>query len=268
MTSWLLSPPISPRTLFTRGIELRDKRVLITGASSGVGAQLAQDTAAEGAHVIAVARNADRLAEVRQGIVSKGGSCETYQCDITDETAVSKLLATVGTIDILVNNAGRSIRRPVMESVDRLHDFQRTIDLNYLAAVRMSLGVLPTMARSGDGHIINIATWGVHAGLMPKFAAYHASKAAIAAFGRSLAAENTGVHVTTIGFPLIRTPMIAPTEHYKNLAALTPQQASSWVITAMKKRPTQMHSRYAGIIRLIDSISPHAANTLILRAGI
>ena len=79
------------------------------------------------------------------------------------------------------------------------------------------------MLEAKSGHIINVGTWGVTAGVMPRFSAYHASKSALSAFGRSLGAEchGTGVDVTTVQFPLIRTPMIAPTADYVSQPALT-----------------------------------------------
>lgn len=134
--------------------------------------------------------------------------------DLSRGEAVDELAETIadrfGSVDILVNNAGRSIRRTALDSVDRFHDYERTMALNYFGPTRLTLRLLPAMLEAKSGHIINVGTWGVTAGVMPRFSAYHASKSALSAFGRSLGAEchGTGVDVTTVQFPLIRTPMI------------------------------------------------------------
>ncbi len=85
---------------------------------------------------------------------------------------------------------------------------------------------------------------------MPRFSAYHASKSALSAFGRSLGAEchGTGVDVTTVQFPLIRTPMIAPTADYVSQPALTADQAASWILRAINTRPVELYPRYAGAV--------------------
>ncbi|MBB3038321.1 SDR family oxidoreductase [Hoyosella altamirensis] len=277
--TFLLSPPVTLRGLAAtmlpgRSSPLLGKNVLITGASSGVGAATAELLADHSANVLLVARNTDRLKSVAETIRRRGGSCETFSCDVTDEAAVTTLvddvIARFGTVDVLVNNAGRSIRRSAEDSVSRFHDYERTMALNYFGAARLTLALLPSMLKAGEGHIINVATWGVHAGSMPMFTAYHASKAAITAFGRSIAAESrgSGVHVTTVQFPLIRTPMIAPTKQYESMPALTPRQAASWILTATLTRPVEIHPRYAAMLRHISLFAPTLADAMIRRAGI
>lgn len=279
VAAFLLSPPVSLRAAVDAALPRPDrplagKKVLITGASSGVGAAAAELLAAEGATVLLVARNSERLATVAAAIERAGGCCETYSCDVTDEAAVEQLVTDIhhrhGHVDVLVNNAGRSIRRSAIDSATRFHDYERTMALNYFGAARLTLALLPAMLNAGDGHIINVATWGVHADSMPMFTAYHASKAAIAAFGRSLAAEcrGSGVHVTTVEFPLIRTPMIAPTNKYDAMPALTPQQAAEWLLRAAKTRPIEIYPRYAAILRHINTVAPAVTDALIRRAGI
>jgi NAD(P)-dependent dehydrogenase (short-subunit alcohol dehydrogenase family) len=147
---------------------------------------------------------------------------------------VERVLAEHGHVDALVNNAGKSIRRSVELSYHRFHDFQRTMQLNYFAAVRLILGFLPSMRARNQGHIVNVSTIGVQAG-GPRFAAYLASKAALDAFSRSLAPEvlADNVRFTTVHMPLVRTPMIAPTEIYRYAPALSADEAASWVLKAL-----------------------------------
>src|SRR5690606_24678920 len=148
---------------------------------------------------------------------------------------VSKqIIASVDHIDILINNAGRSIRRAVHESVDRFHDFERTMQLNYFGAVRLVMNILPQMMIRRAGHIINISSIGVFANVS-NFEAYVASKAALDAFSRCLSSEvhshkiaNTSIYVS-----LVRTPMLAPTKIYKYVPTLSPEQAADLIAYAI-----------------------------------
>ena len=114
-------------------------------------------------------------------------------CDLTDADAIDALTEDVitrfGGVDVLVNNAGHSIRRSAADTAERPYDHDRLMRLNYHAPVRLTLNLLESMREQGGGQIINSSTWGVPGGLMPMFTAYHASKAALAAFSRSLQAE-------------------------------------------------------------------------------
>ena len=114
-------------------------------------------------------------------------------CDLSDLDAVDALVADVeeelGGVDILINNAGRSIRRPLAESLDRWHDVERTMTLNYYSPLRLIRGFAPGMLERGDGHIINVSTWGVLSESSPLFAVYNASKAALSAVSRVIETE-------------------------------------------------------------------------------
>lgn len=276
--SVILSPPALPRALarFVLGErhEIAGKTVLLTGASSGVGKAAALALGRAGAQVILVARTAEPLAEVRAAVLAEGGAAEMIICDLSDpddtDTLVKTILDRFGTVEVLVNNAGRSIRRQAAEATDRFHDYERTMALNYFGAARLTMGLLPSMLDAGAGHIVNVATWGVAAGSMPKFTAYHASKAALGAFGRSLGAEtrSRGVHVTTVGFPLVRTEMIAPTGDYDKAAALTAEQAADWILTAIRTRPIELYPRYTRVLQAVATVSPRAVDAVIWRLGI
>ncbi len=253
---------------------LRGQRAVITGASSGIGEAAARLFAARGAEVIAVARDLDRLTAVCDSIAADGGTAQPISTDLSDADDAARLaeqiLARFGTPDILVNNAGRSIRRPVLETVDRFHDYERTMALNYFGAVRLTTALLPAMVARRRGRIVNVVTWGVAAGSMPKFSAYHASKAALAAFGRSLDDEcrGTGVSVSNVGFPLVRTPMIAPTADYDDAPALSSAEAAEWILRAAITGEPEIYPRYAVLLRAISAVSPRLTGDLVRRVGI
>lgn len=218
------------------------KVALITGASSGIGFMTAKKLAAAGAKVILVARTREKLEEVQRIIEKAGGEAHVYPCDLNDMEAIDamadQVLADFGHVDILINNAGRSIRRAVIESLDRFHDFERTMQLNYFGAVRLILKLLPTMAHHKSGHVVNISSIGVLANAA-RFSAYVASKAALDAFGRCLSAEvkHKNIEITAIYMPLVRTPMIAPTKLYDYVPTWSPEKAADTVLEAILKRP-------------------------------
>jgi NAD(P)-dependent dehydrogenase (short-subunit alcohol dehydrogenase family) len=215
-----------------------------------------------------VARSADKLEELRGEIVAAGGTAFVYPCDITDEEAVAATVKQMladhpDGIDFLVNNAGRSIRRSVQLSYDRLHDYERTMSLNYFAAVRMILALLPHMTERQFGHVVNISSIGVQTA-PPRFSAYVASKAALDAFSRVVASETygDGVTFTTIHMPLVRTPMIRPTRIYDAFPTLTPEDAAEMVVRALTDRPKRISTRlgtfgevsYAVAPKLVDAV--------------
>jgi NAD(P)-dependent dehydrogenase (short-subunit alcohol dehydrogenase family) len=252
-------------------IPLRGKRVLVTGASSGIGEAGAEQFAAEGAEVIVVARRAELLEELTERIAEAGGTATAMPCDLSDLDAVDALAQTVeerfGGVDILVNNAGRSIRRPLADSLDRWHDVERTMQLNYYSPLRLIRGLAPGMLERGDGHIINVATWGVLSEASPLFSVYNASKAALSAVSRTIETEwsRNGVHSTTLYYPLVSTPMIVPTKEYRGVPALSPAEAGRWMIDAAKHRPVRIAPRFGMTARAIDFVAPGVLNGILKR---
>jgi NAD(P)-dependent dehydrogenase (short-subunit alcohol dehydrogenase family) len=228
-----------PQPLIRR---VRGKVVLITGASSGIGFATAKKLSMAGAKVILVARTLEKLELTQKVIRQAGGEAYVYSCDLNSMEAIDAMAAAVlkdfGHVDILVNNAGRSIRRAVAESLDRFHDFERTMQLNYFGAVRLILALLPRMIERKSGHIINISSIGVLANAA-RFSAYVASKAALDAFTRCLSAEVKAkrIHTTAIYMPLVRTPMIAPTKIYRYVPTWSPDDAADTVIKAIIEKP-------------------------------
>ncbi|MGU3431978.1 SDR family oxidoreductase [Actinomycetes bacterium M1A6_2h] len=248
-------------------VDLRGKRILVTGASSGIGACAALKLAAEGATVIVVARRSALLDEIVDRVAEAGGNAVAVQADLSDLDDVDAVVDRVGPVDVLINNAARSIRRPLSESLERWHDVERVMAVNYYAPLRLIRGVSPGMIERGDGHIVNIATWRVLPESSPMFAAYNASKAALSAVSRVIDTEwgAAGVHSTTVYFPLVSTPMIAPTRAYDGIAALTADEAADWIVTAVKTRPIRIAPRKALALRALDVVAPRALNGILER---
>ena len=248
--------------------KVNGKTIIVTGASSGIGLTVSKYLAQAGAHVLLLARTKDKLDEVKAEIEAEGGKASVFPCDLNDMEsidAVSKeILASVDHIDILINNAGRSIRRAVHESIDRFHDFERTMQLNYFGAVRLVLNLLPHMMQRKDGHIINISSIGVLANAT-RFSAYVASKAALDAFSRCLSAEvhSHKIAITSIYMPLVRTPMIAPTKIYKYVPTLSPEEAADLIAYAIVKRPKKIATNLGRLASITYAIAPDVNNILM-----
>lgn len=227
---------------------LEDKTIVITGALSGIGEATALRLARDGARLCLVARRADELERVQAAARALGTEAWIYAADLSRardvDACADALLARHPQVDVLINNAGRSIRRPVRESIGRIHDFERTMDLNYFAAVRLTLRLLPGMLERRNGHIVNISSMSV---LMPtpRFAAYVASKSALEGFSRTLAAElvGSGVQLSVVNFPLVKTAMTAPTAIYRYLPQMKPTDAAEWIVKALQKQPYRVANR-------------------------
>ena len=220
---------------------LAGKTVLVTGASFGIGECLVEKLAESGAHLLLVARTADKLAEVKRRVEAKGGQADVFPCDLSDQEAVrvllEQLLRLPNGIDLVVSNAGKSIRRSIFDSLDRLHDFTRTMNLNYVGPVQLLLGLIPTLV-ARRGHIINVSTGNAVVLPTPRWAAYGASKAAFDHWFRSVGPELNarGVATTSIYLPLVRTRMSAPTEHLKNVPAMQPEHVARLICRAINSR--------------------------------
>jgi short-subunit dehydrogenase len=245
--------------------------VMITGASSGIGEATAREVGRAGGIVLLVARTREKLEAVADEVADAGGDAFVHTCDLTDPDDVDRMakdvIAEYGHVDVLINNAGKSIRRSVNRSYDRFHDYQRTMQLNYFAPVKLILDLLPIMRERESGHIINVSTIGLQINT-PRFAAYLASKAALDAFSRSIGPEviGDGVHITTVYMPLVRTPMIAPTKIYDRLPTLSPEDAAEMICEAIRKRPKKVATALGNLGQLTYAIAPGAQDLVVNRA--
>ena len=249
---------------------LAGRTVLVTGASSGIGEATARTAAERGATVLLVARRGDELERVREAVVEAGGQASTYVCDLTDLEAIDDLVARLldehGAIDYLVNNAGRSIRRSLDLSYDRFHDVERTMAINYFGPVRLTMGLLPAMRAQGFGQVVNILSWGVQL-KAPKFSAYLASKTALDTWSRIAAREAYGDNVTftNMRFGLVRTAMVAPTEEYDGLPAMSPERAAEHVVRALEDRPVVWNVPAGVVGEVLGFVSPRLVDAAMHR---
>ncbi|MDE5413205.1 SDR family NAD(P)-dependent oxidoreductase [Alkalihalobacterium chitinilyticum] len=225
---------------------IRGKSILITGASSGVGKELAYELADVDCHLVLVARRGDELAKIKKTIETKNARVSVFQADLRDATEMENFLSFLHGLphglDVVVNNAGLSIHRSINDSLNRYHDFTRTMAINYFAPVQLLLSVTPHLQRN-KGHIINVSTINARLAPVPYFAAYQASKSAFDVWLRSTAPElhAQGVSTTSVYLPLIKTPMIEPTATYRNLPAMSPGYVARIICKSMytKKKTYQ-----------------------------
>jgi NAD(P)-dependent dehydrogenase (short-subunit alcohol dehydrogenase family) len=244
---------------------------LITGGSSGIGEATAKKVAAAGGEVVLIARTREKLEKVASDIRGDGGTAHVYPCDLSDMDAIAamadQVLTDLGGVDILVNNAGRSIRRSLELSYDRIHDYQRTMQLNYLGAVQLILKFIPGMRERGFGQIINVSSAGVQT-RAPRFGAYIASKAALDTLCDALQAEtvNENVRFTTVHMALVRTPMISPTTMYDRFPTLTPDQAAGVLADAIVHRPRRVSSPFGQFAAVADAVNPMVMDQVRNRA--
>jgi NAD(P)-dependent dehydrogenase (short-subunit alcohol dehydrogenase family)/thioester reductase-like protein len=244
------------------------KVALVTGGSSGIGLATAQRLAQAGATTLICGRDPAKLEAAKALVAASGAAVSTYQVNLADmadcERFIQQLLAEHGHVDILINNAGRSIRRWVEASFDRFHDIERTMQLNYFGALRMTMGLLPAMVARQAGHVINISSIGVLS-YAPRFSAYVASKAALDAWTLCAASEfaDVGVHFTIVNMPLVRTPMIAPSRVYDHAETLTPEDAADLVSHAIINRPIRVATRVGIAGQTLHALTPRLAQTVL-----
>ncbi len=243
------------------------RHVMITGASSGIGAAAARSLAAAGAILILVARDAERLEHTRGEIAAAGGEAHVFAADLSDGESVESLVARVlaeHPVDVLVNNAGRSIRRSASDAQERFHDYERTMALNYFGAARLTMALLGPMRERGGGHIVNVSTIGVQIN-PPRFSAYVASKAALDAFTRVVSSEviGDGITFTTIHMPLVRTPMIEPTRLYDDFPAISAEEAAEMICEAIRSRPKQIGTRLGTVGEVAYALAPKLVDQLL-----
>jgi short-subunit dehydrogenase len=244
------------------------RAVVITGASSGIGEAVAYRLGDAGAKVLLVARSADKLREMQQSIAARGGTAFIYPGDLSNAEDTQRIIDAVlsdhGRVDILVNNAGISIRRSVARSYDRLHDFERTLAVNFLGAVRLIMGFLPGMCAQKQGQILNVSTIGVQVNV-PRYGAYIASKAALDAFSRVLGAEalRDGIKVTTIYMPLVKTPMMASTTIYDSFPMRKAEDAADLVVEGMIRQPKRVAIPVGTLFEFAYGIAPSAVERVL-----
>lgn len=244
------------------------KHVVITGASSGIGRAAAIAIAERGATVFALARNADALDELIAEIRAAGGQAHAFTCDVTDSTSVEHtvkdILGRFDRVDYLVNNAGRSIRRSVVASTDRLHDYERVMAVNYFGAVRMVLALLPHWRERRFGHVVNVSSAGVQA-RNPKYSSYLPTKAALDAFADVVSTETLSDHITftNIHMPLVRTPMIAPSHRLNPVPAISAEHAAAMVVRGLIEKPARIDTPLGTLADFGNYLTPKLSRRVL-----
>jgi thioester reductase-like protein len=244
------------------------RTVVITGASSGIGRAAALKIAAAGGIPLLVARSADKLEQTKAEIESRGGTAHVYSADLSEMDSIDELVAQLlsdhAAIDMLVNNAGRSIRRSVDLALERFHDYERTMQLNYFGAIKLTMGLLPHMRERRCGHVVQISSIGAQTN-PPRFSAYVASKAALDAWTRVVSSEVIGDEITftTIHMPLVRTPMIAPTKIYDAFPTITPDEAADLICEAIRSKPKTINTRLGTFGEIAYAIAPKAVDQIL-----
>lgn len=235
---------------------------LVTGGSSGIGEAIAAALCDRGATVVIAARREPELQRVVADIRVKHGEVSYVVADLSDLDACDRLVAHVveqhGRIDILVNNAGRSIRRPLEESLERFHDIERVMQINFWAPVRLIRGALPHMREAGFGHIVNILSAG--AGLpSPGYGAYTTSKAALAQLGETLASEmaHRNIFVTSAFLPFVRTPMVKGMD---DASMMSPADAAKYVLDGVARQKSRLVTPLWNLGRGVLLVAPSLVN--------
>jgi 3-oxoacyl-[acyl-carrier protein] reductase len=211
--------------------DLKDKRVLVTGASSGIGAAVARGFGAAGAHVAVHYRARRNEAEaVARDIEATGGRALLVQADVSDSASVDGMVAAahagLGRIDVLVNNAGGFVgRAPIVEADDDYID--AVFRLNARSVVAVSRRVIPLMAAAGGGAIINVTTQAARTGGGPGAGLYAACKGFVSTITRTMAKElvKQGIRVNAVAPGVIETPFHAghsSAEMLRNFAGAIP----------------------------------------------
>lgn len=218
---------------------LHHKTIIITGASYGIGEALSYILADIDCRLILLARTTEKLQTIQQQLSAKKAQIEIFPIDLRNNKQIDHFLNHIehNQIDILINNAGHSIRRPIMQSLHRLHDFERTMQLNYFAPVKLCLALIPKLQQT-LGQIINVSAINVLLAPTVNWAAYQASKTAFDQWLRCASAEleNQNIKISTAYLPLVRTRMIEPTKLYDHVPALQPQQAATIICRLLLTR--------------------------------
>jgi len=217
---------------------LKDRTVLVTGASEGIGRAVALRFAHEGANLVICARREGPLRALASEIEATGRAVVAVSCDVTDPTAPEAVLDALRDrlrgVDILINNAGRATPRKFLKTTDA--DWSEGIELNFMSAVRFTRACLPWMVESSWGRIINVSS--TTAKLAdPYYAIYGATKAAMINFSKTIAVAFAadGIRCNCVLPGITLTPLID--ENVRSAAAKTGSTAEEVMERMMERWP-------------------------------
>lgn len=231
----------------TAGFDFKGQRVLVTGASSGIGAAVAEDLAGHGAVLGLCARREDRLRETLDRCIESSPESRMWVCDLADPRAAHDLARSVsaefGGVDILINNAGIPKRRHVTK-LD-MTTVEEVMNINYFAPVRLTFAFLPGMLERGHGRIVNISS--VAATLSsPGESAYDASKAALSVFSEAMAIDlwDTGIKVHVVYPGVVDTELFSLPDNDPIIPGVDPvpvSEAVAAVVGAIENDERQVY---------------------------
>ncbi|MBO4721669.1 MAG: SDR family NAD(P)-dependent oxidoreductase [Muribaculaceae bacterium] len=207
------------------------KLVVITGATSGIGEALTLRLIGAKANLFLIARNEEKLRLLCDKVRENGCEARYKAIDLRQREELDAWCETLKKelphVSFLFCNAGKSIKRSIYSSLDRMHDFDRTMDLNYRSMVALSLSLIPSL-REVDGHIVYTSSVSSRYPFAPGWSAYHASKCAANVWCRTARRERKklGVKVQIAYMPLVHTPMSDVNDTYKNLPAFSADEAA------------------------------------------
>lgn len=256
LSRFLAPSPLSNLEALKRSVQ--GKTVLVTGASYGIGESLSRFLAQAGATVLMAARSEDKLEAIRQELVGSGGKAHIFPLDLRQADAVDQaaedMLSRHGPPHIVVHNAGKSIRRSLLHSLDRAHDFERTMGVNYLGPVRLQLALTQAMIQQGEGQIVNVSSVSVRLPAPAQWAAYHCSKLAFDQWLSAAVPEllPLGISVTSVYLGLVHTRMSAPTKAYASYPGLSAEQAARVVCRGIVKRSRSIAPWWLAPARLLS----------------
>jgi len=256
LSRWLAPPMCDDPARLARAVE--GKTWLLTGASFGIGAALARRLGAAGANLLLAARSRPELEAICEEIRGAGGKALALPLDLAQpeqvDAVIEQVLQASPRLDGVIHNAGKSIRRPLLESLDRPHDYQRCMNVNYLGPVRLQLGLLPRLLSQGEGHIISVSTLGIRLPRAAHWAAYLASKEAFDHWLSAAVPElrPRGICCSSVYMGLVHTRMSAPTRAYAALPGMTPDQAAAVVCYALVHRSRRVGPWWLGPIHWLS----------------
>ena len=190
--------------------QIKEKVVLITGASSGIGEATARLLASQGARIVLGARRTDRLEKITAEISADGGTAEYRALDVTNladmQAFADFALKSFGQIDVIINNAGVMPLSPLHEL--KIDEWNRMIDVNIRGVLHGIAAVLPHMRARKSGHIINLSSIGGHQ-VWPTCAVYSGTKFAVLAISEGLRLETKDIRVTVISPGVVESELAA-----------------------------------------------------------
>lgn len=251
---------------------MKGRIAVVTGASSGIGAELARQLAASGASVGLTARRAEALESLAAEIRGRGGIAAVAPADAADPSATRAALGRIaealgGPIDLLIANAGLGLSTPAVDF--SAADFERMVRVNLLGAAYAIEAVLPGMIRMGRGHLVGISSLAAFRGL-PGGSGYGATKAALTTLleGFRVQLRPRGIAVTAVHPGYIRTPMTEGSTHPQPFLMDVEPAARIILKGIAARRPTVAFPWQTAALMTLARLMPHALyDRAILRAG-